>query len=473
MKALHLVALSGASLFLAGSIAVGQPGKPTPAPQPPAKPVGKPAAAASDLALELPAIETWTLDNGLKVAFLRVDTAPVAAVQLWYHVGSKDEPRNRRGSAHMFEHIMFKGTEHVPPEEHARNINRVGGYANARTTEDATYYINLVPSQYLDFAVELEAERMRNLLFREDMIKSEREVVKVEIKQQENSPIAKGFNRFLETAFTKHPYAWNSGGASADLDATTPADLKKFYDTYYVPNNAMLVVVGKATTDEVKAIAEKHFGKIAKGADVPRPADQATEPAQTEHRREQVEPGQIGIVIDGYKIPAASHPDIYSLQVLSLILGAGESSRLNVRLVRDDKISVQTGAQAMIREHPGLFLIFGAYLEADGTKVIEKTLLDEVAAITNKAPSADEVRKAKNLIQAAFVFGLEGVDGLAEQIGQSWIMTGDPGQFVRDLAELEKVSAADVQRVARTYLTKEALTTVVIPPGGGSQGGAP
>src|SRR3954470_4871275 len=164
-----------------------------------------PAAKAPTTVAQLPNIERFTLPNGLQVAFIAID-APVVAVQVWYHAGSKDEPRDRRGSAHMFEHMMFKGTQHVRSEAHAQFLNGVGGYVNAATDEDATHYIDNIPPDYLDFAIQLEAERMRNLLFRKDMIDTEKEVVKEEIRQQENSPITKGFLRFLEIAFTKHPY---------------------------------------------------------------------------------------------------------------------------------------------------------------------------------------------------------------------------------------------------------------------------
>ena len=193
------------------------------------------AAQAKPSVSKLPTVETFALANGLQVAVMRSDAAPVVAVQVWYHAGAKDEPRDRRGSAHMFEHMMFKGTQHVRAEAHAQFLNGIGGYVNAATDEDATHYINTVPADYLDFAVKLESERMRNLLFRPDMIAIEKEVVKEEIRQQENSPIAKGFLRFLDIAFTKHPYAWTAGGNIKDLDATTPEDLKTFYDAYYQP----------------------------------------------------------------------------------------------------------------------------------------------------------------------------------------------------------------------------------------------
>ncbi len=431
-----------------------------------------PAVAAPKPAIaQLPKIERFTLSNGLQVAFLAIDSSPVVAVQVWYHAGSKDEPRDRRGSAHMFEHMMFKGTEHVRAEAHAQFINGIGGYVNAQTDEDATHYINTLPSAYLDFAIRLEAERMRNLLFRKEMIATEREVVKEEIRQQENSPIAKGFLRFLAIAFTKHPYAWTAGGNLKDLDATTPADLKTFYDHYYQPNNAMLVVVGKATLDQVKASAEKYFGAIAKAAPPPRPAAAAQEPVQTAQRREVVEPSQIGLTLIGWHIPAAKEKDVYALQVASIILGAGESSRLKVRLKTTDPktkkpLALDGGVEALVREDPGMVVALGAYLDKEAVDPVEAAIFDEVKKLGTTGPSAKELRKAKNQVQAGFVFSLEQVQGLATAIGRSWILTGDPTSFVRDVDAIEKVSAADVKRVVKQYFAADKATIVVIPPKG-------
>ena len=260
----------------------------------------KKSKAASFDAASLPSLETWTLGNGLQVAFLPMAKAPSVTVQLWYHVGSKDEAPNRKGSAHMFEHMMFKGTDHVRAEEHARHLSRLGGYVNAFTTEDVTAYHNTLPADYLDFAIELEAERMRNLWFREDMIQTEKQVVKEEIRQQENNPLYAGFLRFLEIAFQTHPYSWTAGGSLEDLDATSLEDLKKFYGQYYVPNNALLVVVGQAQISEVKASVDKWFGPLKKAAEPPRPAAEKVEPKQTKARREVVAPAQIGVVMRGY-----------------------------------------------------------------------------------------------------------------------------------------------------------------------------
>jgi zinc protease len=420
---------------------------------------------------KLPAIETFTLPNGLQVAVLPTDAAPVVAVQVWYHAGSKDEPRDRRGSAHMFEHMLFKGSEHVRSEAHAQFLNGLGGYVNAETDTDATHYINTLPSDYLDFAIQLEAERMRKLLFRKQMVDTEREVVKEEIRQQENSPIRKGFLRFLEVAYTKHPYAWEAGGTIKDLDATSVEDLRKFYDAYYQPSNALLVVTGKVTPAAVKASAEKWLGPIPKAPEPPRPAKDAQEPKQTAKRREVVEPGQIGLTAVGFHIPAAKDKDVYSIQVASIILGAGESSRLKQRLKKIDPktkrpLALDGGIESLVREDPGMTLALGVYLDPAQADGVEAAIFDELAKLGKTGPTANELRKAKNQVQAGFVFSLENVTGLAEAIGRSWILTGDPRSFMNDVDQIEKVSAADVKRVVKQYMTPDQATIVVIPPKG-------
>jgi zinc protease len=436
-----------------------------------------PAAAAPDLPKiinKLPAVEAFELPNGLRVAVLRSDAAPVVSVQVWYRVGSKDEARDHRGSAHMFEHLMYRGTVHVRSEGHTRSIIALGGYSNAATDEDATHYFNTLPAGYVDYAIALEAERMRNLLFSKPAIDAEREVVKDEIRQQESSPFAAGLARCLAVEFQNHPYAWTATGAMKDLDAMTADGLKKFYDAYYQPNNAMLVVVGKVTAADVKASAEKWFGPIPKAADPPRPAAAAQEPPQTATRRETLEPssgqvGQLGRTLIAWHLPRAKDKDSYALQLASLVLGAGESSRLRTRLKTVDPktkraLAVEAGMEALIREDPGAAVALAAYLEAGQADAAEAALFDEVGKLATRGPSADELRKAKNQLQSGYVFSLENTQGLAETIGRTWILTGDPASFVREVDEVEKVSAADVQRVVKQYLSRDHATVVAIPP---------
>jgi len=302
------------------------------------------------------------------------------------------------------------------------------------------------------------------------MIDVEKEVVKEEIRQQENNPALKGVLRFLEIAFTKHPYAWMASGNLKDLDATTPEDLRKFYDAYYQPNNAMLVIVGRATLEQVKASTEKWFGKIPKGGEPPRPSATAQEPQQTAKRKETAaEPSQIGLTLIGWHIPAAKEKDVYAIQVASIILGSGESSRIKIRLKSPDPktkkpIALDGGIETVVREDPGMIVAIGGYLEKSQIDAVEAAMLDEVAKLGKTGPTNDELRKAKNQVQSGFVFSLEQAQGLAEAIGRSWILTGDPTSFMRDVDEIERVTAADVKRVVTKYFTESAATTVVIPP---------
>jgi len=430
-----------------------------------------PALAAPDLpkALgKLPAVEAFALPNGLQVAVLHSDAAPIVSVQVWYHAGSKDERRDRRGSAHMFEHMMWQGTVHVRPDAHAQSIHELGGYVNASTDEDASHYASTLPAEYLDYAVRLEAERMRNLLFRAPVIDATRELVKDELRQQGGSPLARGLLGCLAVAYLKHPYAWTAAGNAKDLEAVSADDLKTFYDTYYQPNNAMLVVVGKVTAADVKASAEKWFGAIPKASDPPRPAAAAQEPAQTTRRREQADPGSVGMTLIGWHIPPAKDKDSYALQIASIILGAGDSSRLKQRLKTIDPktkqaIAGEAGMDALIREDPGLAVAFGLYDDAAQADAAEAAIFDEVGKLAAKGPTGDELRRAKNQVQAGFVFSIENAQGLGEAIGRSWIFTGDPSSFLRDLDELEKISAADIQRVAKQYLATDHATVVVFP----------
>ena len=431
--------------------------------------VPKPGAPAAKPGTKLPALETFALANGLQVAVLRSDAAPVVSVQLWYHAGSKDEPKDRRGTAHMFEHMMFKGSAHVRSDAHAQSINSLGGYVSAATDEDATHYTNTLPADYLDYAIQLEAERMRGLAFRKPMIDAERATVKDEIAQQEASPFAKGLLRCLAISYLKHPYAWTSTGNSRELDQATADDLKKFYDTYYQPNNALLVVVGKVAAADVKASAEKWFGAVAKAADPPRPAQAAQEPAQTARRREVVEAGQVGLTLIGWHVPPARDRDSHALQVATIVLGGGESSRLKVRLKTPDArtkkpLALEAGMDAIQREDPGMAIALGAYLDPAQSDPVEAAIFDEVARLATRGPSADELRKAKNQVQSGFVFSLENAQGLGEAIGRSWILSGDPGAVFREVEEVEKLSAADIQRVAKQYLSPDHATVVVIPP---------
>jgi zinc protease len=410
-------------------------------------------------------VKSWTLANGLQVLFLADHKAPIATVQVFYHVGSKDEHVGIRGVAHMFEHMMFKGSERVPPEDHARLLKEVGGQVNAFTTEDITAYHDTVPPSYVGFAMKLEAERMRHLKLFQETVDSERKVVEEEKRLRvDNNPIGKAIERFRALAFTKHPYAWTAIGTIEDLDKVTPADCQKFYDAYYQPNNATLVVVGDVDEAEVRKLADEHFGGVPRGAEPPRRA--VEEPAQTAARRDTLTlEVQIPVTVAGYHVPRASDPDVPALEVLAAVLSAGESSRLHQRLVRKDKLAIAAGGAVESLEDAGLFLAYAAFLPVRDPAKVRAAIYDEIARVRDRPVSATELEKAKNQLAASFIFGLQTVDGVATELGRYRYVEGDWREFTRGAARYMAVTAADLTRVARKYLVDTNLTELTLQPG--------
>ena len=425
-----------------------------------------PTAAVTALAGRQPQLDvrSWALPNGLKVLFLAKHEAPVATVQIFYHVGSKDEHIGNRGVAHMFEHLMFKGSAHVPPEEHARLLKEVGGQVNAFTTEDVTAYHQTVPPSYVDFAIKLEAERMRGLRLFPATVDSERKVVEEEKRLRiDNNPVGQAVERFRALAYTKHPYQWTAAGAIEDLEKVTPDDCQAFYDATYRPNNATLIVVGDLDEASVRKSVETHFGGIAAGPPLARAYP--TEPPQTAARDATLTlEVALPVVVGGYHIPAARDADIPALQVLATILSAGESSRMHRRLVRQDQLAVAAGGFAEAMEDSGLFLVYAAHLPDRDQAQIRKVLLGEIARVRAEPVEAAELAKAKHQLTAAYVFGLESVEGVARELGLAELVEGDWHRFLDASERYDRVAAADVKRVAAKYLIDTNLTFVTLKP---------
>jgi zinc protease len=419
----------------------------------------RPAAAAPSLD-----VRAWQLANGLRVLLVEEHKAPIVTVQVFYHVGSKDERPGIRGIAHMFEHMMFKGTERVPPEAHARLLKEVGGTSNAFTTEDLTAYHDTVPPSYLGFALELEAERMRHLKLFPATVDSEREVVIEEKRLRiDNDPVGKALELLRATAYDHHPYRWTAIGTVDDLRRITVADCQRFYDTYYQPNNATLIVVGDVREPEVRRLVDRHFGPVPRGPDPPR--HQTAEPPQAARREKTLAvPVEIPVVIGGYHVPAARHPDLTPLAVLSTILSDGESSRMHQRLVRREKLALGAGGVLQELEARGLFLIYAAHLPDRDQAKVRDTLLDEIARVRNGGVTAAELEKAKNQLAASYIFELETVDGVAEELGSAQYLEGDWRRFLDQASRTLAVTAADVTRVANQYLVDSNLTLVLLRP---------
>jgi zinc protease len=421
----------------------------------------KPAAAKLSVAPKLD-VKSWQLANGLEVLFLADHKAPVVTVQVFYHVGSKDEHVGIRGVAHMFEHMMFKGSEHVPPEEHARMLKEVGGQTNAFTTEDLTAYHDTVPPSYLGFAMQLEAERMRHLKLMQETIDSERKVVEEEKRLRvDNNPVGKAIERFRLLAYTKHPYAWTAIGTIEDLEKVRPEDCQQFYDRYYQPNDATLIIVGDAEEAEVRKLAEQHFGPVPRGAAPARV--KVVEPTQTVARKDTLElEVQVPVVVGGYHIPRAADTDVPALEVLAAVLSTGESSRLHQRLVRKDRLAIAAGGLVQSMEDSGLFLAYAAYLPDRDPAKVQQAMFEEIARAREHAISAVELDQAKNQLAAAFIFGLQTVDGVATELGEYQYVFGDWREFGKGAVRYLAVTADDVTRVARKYLVDTNLTLLTL-----------
>jgi zinc protease len=427
-----------------------------------------PAAHAAPADLLLP--KEGRLKNGLRVLTLEDPKAAVLSFQVWYDVGSRNERPGITGISHLFEHMMFKGSKNIGPEEHSRLIQAAGGQDNAYTTWDVTVYYEDVPADQLELCARLEADRMSTLRLTPENLKSEREVVKEERRYRVDSqPIGQAVEEMTALAYVAHPYHWPTLGWPSDLDAISLDDVKDYYSIHYAPDKATIVVCGPVTHDQVMKVAEKYFGSLKPGR--PSPPLVTVEPVQEGERRSTVHAiVQLPIVIAGYKVPPDSSTDTPSLEVANRILSQGESSRLYKKLVYDEQTALYAGGFTLGRKNPGLFYAFAAVKPGKDQKSVEDTLFAVIDRLGQDGPTGDELTKAKNQAEAELVFGLESVEDRASAVGQAAVITGDRNAASKQLDEVRKVTADDVRRVVSTYLRPNGRTVVwLVPKEGGSE----
>lgn len=409
--------------------------------------------------------EVSTLANGMQVITLEDASTPVAAVQVWYHVGSKDEKPNRRGFAHMFEHMMFRGTQNIGPKAHFEYIRKVGGNANAYTSFDNTTYIQVVPSNQVDMVLWLEAERMAFLKINDDYFDTERKVVAEEYRRGQEQPYGSALEKVLAGVFEKHPYRWSPIGDMNELGEADAKELQEFWNTFYVPNNAALVVVGDVKHKDVLASAEKYFGWIPKYDEPPRV--EVREPAQTEAKKIKIKErnGPVPIVALGYRTVPLGHEDELALEMLGTILGGGESSRLWRSLVREQDLAMFALAGGFTLEHDGLFAA-GAVLSPFGSsagKALD-ALRAEVERIKKDGITDEELLKARNGMLASEVQALSTVQSKAQRLGEAAVLRKDLPSVNTDFKAITEITADDIQRVANTYLVENHEIEVRIEP---------
>jgi zinc protease len=393
-----------------------------------------------------------TLANGMRVLSAPDHSSPTVAIQVWYHVGSKDDPPNRSGFAHLFEHIMFKSTKNMKSEMMDRLTEDVGGFNNAFTADDVTVYFEVVPSNYLETLIWAEADRLSGLNVDDANFKSERDVVKEEFRQGVLAPPYGRFEYLLQQkSFFEHPYKRPTIGSIEDLDAASLKDVQEFHATYYRPDNATLVVVGDFDPAQFDKWVDKYFSPIPK-PDRPLPRVQVKEPPRkTEIRLTEHGSNDLPAVGLTYLTPRQADADSDALRVADAILSAGESSRLYNSLVYSQQLAAEVNSSAETREDASLFVLTAVLSEGKKVEDAEKSLLVEIKKLQDTPVSPAELEKAKNQIITSQLRQRETSNGKALALGEAAVLLGDPARVNTDLDRLQAVTAADIQRVMKKY----------------------
>ncbi len=428
--------------------------------------VGSVVLAESSAVQYSDAIHEYTLDNGLRILVKQDKRAPIAVVQLWYKVGSSYEHSGITGVSHALEHMMFKGTKKYPTGEFNRIINENGAEDNAFTSPDATVYHQTLASDRLAIALELEADRMRGLTLPPEEFKKEMAVVKEERRlRTEDRPNGLAREQFMATAFLNNPNGHPVIGWMTDLDAMTVADLRTWYDRWYAPNNATLVVVGDVEPAEVHALAQQYYGPIERRTITP-PKPQLETPQMGPRHVKVKAPAEVPFVLMGYKTPALvdvlgteSEWEPYALEVLSSVLDGGRSSRMSREMIRGKEIAAAAGSwSSNYGRLPSLFSVYGVPAKDVAIEVVKAALLEQLERFKTEAVTPQELARVKAQVIAGEVFGLDGVQQQANLLGS--LETVGLGYKLMD-AYVERVLAItpeQIQQVAQKYFVEEQLT---------------
>lgn len=409
-------------------------------------------------------VQESALENGLKILLLEEHKAPVITIHVWYRVGARNEQPGTTGLSHLLEHMMFKGTSKVGPGQFSRIIRKNGGRDNAFTSEDYTGYFETFASDRIDLALTLEADRMRNLLLDPKEVESEKKVVMEERRlRTDDDPISALREAMGAVAFEAHPYRQPVIGWMTDIEKITREDLARYYNTYYAPNNAVLIVVGDFKSDELLPKIRQHFGSIRRGSDPP--SVRSIEPEQRGERRVLLKKeAELPFVFMGYHVPNLKHPDNFALEVLAYIMSGGKSGRIYKSLVYEKQLALFAGG-GYDRESidPNLFPLYASVMPGKTAEEVEQALTAEIERIKNEPIPDRELQKAKNQIEAGFLLGQDSVFNLARQLAEYEIVAGWR-VWEAYLPGIRAVTAADLQRVAKTYLTPDNRTVAVLIP---------
>lgn len=455
----------------------------------------------------------YDLDNGLHVILHKNNKTPIVAVTVMYHVGSKNENPNRTGFAHFFEHLLFEGSQNIDRGEFDSYVENAGGTLNANTSQDRTFYYELLPSNQLELGIWLESERMLHAKVEQVGIETQREVVKEEKRQRnDNQPYGSLLNESFSHAFKEHPYKWTPIGSMEHLDAAQEADYKHFYGTFYVPHNATLSIAGDINIEETKKLIDKYFGSIPRGAninvyrdveslsaddfvnkyfkdakdskkeevkkalgekspsdilkkyfkgndkklpEIPRP-DSNMEPALGGEVRDTIYDNiQLPAVVMGYRMPAQGTKDFYAVQMMNRILSRGESSRFTKNIVDKKQLAIAALAFPLPLEDPGLALVLGITNAGVQPENLEEAMNKEIEIMRTEMVSDREYKKAQNQIENDFVYNFASVAGIAESLANYHVYFGDANLINTEIDKYMAVTKEDIQNAAKKYLSKD------------------
>jgi zinc protease len=432
-----------------------------------AQPPPKPAATGPSDTIRIP-FEQYQLPNGLTVLLSVDHTTPTVAINVWYHVGSKNEVPGRTGFAHLFEHVMFTGSGHVPYGVHDKLTEGVGGSNNGTTSNDRTTYFETVPSNYLESALWLEADRMGFLLDTLDIAKlnAQRDIVKNERRQSvDNQPYGRVQEILAQATYpASHPYSWDVIGSMADLSAATEQDVEDFFRLYYAPNDAFLAIVGDFEPVQVKAWVAKYFGDVPRGKPVIRPTvPTVTLPA--EQRLVYEDRVQVPRLYVQWPTVGEKHDDTYALDVLGAVLSGPRTARITKALVYDQQAAASVMAGQSSNEDVGEFRLVITPRPEHSLTDLEAAADAVIARLKQEGPTVEEIQRALAGEELGFLRGLESNLGKAMQLCDGAGLHGDPGHFKTAYQKSQAVTPADVKRVANTYLTNGRVVLSVVPTG--------
>jgi predicted Zn-dependent peptidase len=421
---------------------------------------------SQEIAIPIVPIEQFTLANGLRVVLSEDHAIPVVSVAVYYDVGSRNEKTGRTGFAHLFEHMMFQGSENVPKAAHFQYVSNAGGTMNGTTSSERTNYFETLPASQLPLALWLESDRMRSLKVTQENLDNQRQAVQEEKRlRYDNQPYVNGFLRLFEMSFKNEANAHSTIGSMEDLDAATVDDVREFFRVYYAPNNAVISIAGDFDRDEARTLVERFFATIPSQPSPP--SVDVSEPPEVAQRQDVFydKLAPVPAFALGWKIPTRRTQPFYALMLASHLLFEGESSRLYQKLVKGEESVVQI--QGGIDERRGPSGLFIVVIPKPGNEVatIRETIMNEIHRLATEGPDAEEMRKLHNNILNDGVRNRQSTLFRAQQLAEFTLYDGEPGLFNTELNHYLKVTGAEIRESVATYLDTDNRVLLDIVPG--------